>query len=85
MAGQVPTRLWGSDHIFQSMWPNNLSCTLPFPIPADVSHVMGWNQLPIGSFINKQKPTMVPRERRAKNQELDPALQSIQSEFEICP
>jgi hypothetical protein len=82
VTGQVPTRLWGSDHDFQSLWPKNLTCTLPFPIPADVSHVMGWNQLTKGSIVNKQKPQIIPQEYRAKNQELDPTLQSIQSEFE---
>jgi hypothetical protein len=82
VGGQVPARLWGVDHPFKSLWPDNLSSTLPFPIPADVAHLMGWNQLKAGSIINIPKPPKVHRERLAKSQELDPALQSVQSEFE---
>jgi hypothetical protein len=82
VTGQVPTRLWGPNHSFQSLWPKHLSCTLPFPIPADVAHLMGWNQLSKGSFINQQKSSKARREQLEKSKKLDPTLKSIQSEFE---
>jgi hypothetical protein len=82
VAGQVPARLWGVDHAFKSLWPDHLSSTLPFPIPADVAHLMGWNQLQKGSIIKKPKPSKDHREPQAKSKELHQTFQSVQSEFE---
>jgi hypothetical protein len=82
VGGQVPIRLWGPNHSFQSLWPRHLSSSFPFPIPADVAHLMGWNQLPMGTPINKHKPPKANRAYISKNKELDPALRSVQSEFE---
>jgi len=82
VAGQVPSRLWGPNHAFQSLWPRHLSSSLPIPIPADVAQLMGWNQLPMGSLIRKQKPVKAHREHLSKSKELDPTLQSVHAEFE---
>jgi hypothetical protein len=53
ITGQVPTRLWGVDHPYRSLWPEriDLSASNPnspqnLPIPASVASRLGWNQLP---------------------------------------
>jgi hypothetical protein len=45
--GQVATRLWSPNHIYQTLWPDNLSVIHDQPIPAAVAACLGWNQLPI--------------------------------------
>ena len=48
-SGQVAKRLWGPKHPYLNMWLKNMEARFDIPIPADVSTVLGWNQLPIGS------------------------------------
>ena len=53
VTGQVATRLWGTDHIYQNVWPDNLSMIHEQPIPAAVAASLGWNQLPRSVSNNK--------------------------------
>jgi hypothetical protein len=53
VTGQVPKRLWGINHPYSNLWPSNLEITptnldspQSYPIPAAVSAIFGWNQLP---------------------------------------
>lgn len=46
-AGQVVTRLWGIHHPYQSLWPEHLQAHLDLQVPAAVSALFGWNQLPV--------------------------------------
>ena len=53
ITGQVARRLWGENHPYRSLWPENIeipgnSLTSPqaIPIPAIVAARLGWNQLP---------------------------------------
>ncbi len=78
IAGQVPKRFLGPNHAFRSMWPKNLTTTLPFPIPADVAHVMGWNQLQTGE--NHNKSGIPKREEAPSNQNIPHPLSSSQDE-----
>jgi tetratricopeptide (TPR) repeat protein len=48
VGGQVANRLWGADHPYQSIWPQNLTIGLDLPVPAGVAAILGWNQLPQG-------------------------------------
>ena len=57
ITGQVATRLWGNQHIYRTLWPENLSITHEQPIPASVAASLGWNKLPEGKNINHQKST----------------------------
>ncbi len=45
IAGQVPNRLWGDDHQFISLWPENLYIDFQLPIPGLVSSSLGWNTI----------------------------------------
>lgn len=47
-AGQVVTRLMGSQHRFRSLWPDRMEIYFDLPIPASVSTYLGWNQLGSG-------------------------------------
>lgn len=46
VTGQVATRLWGANHLYRTLWPNNLSIQHDQPVPAAVAASLGWNQLP---------------------------------------
>lgn len=46
ISGQVPSRLWGQNNPYKSIWSTDLELTLAIPIPADVAVKLGWNQLP---------------------------------------
>ena len=53
VSGQVPKRMWGEHHPYTSIWPSYLEATNTgpnspqnIPIPASVSSIMGWNQIP---------------------------------------
>ena len=46
VTGQVATRLWGTGHAYQSLWPVRLEAPLELAIPAPVAAALGWNQLP---------------------------------------
>jgi hypothetical protein len=48
VGGQVAARLWGQDHPYRALWPNNLEALLDLSIPADVAAAQGWNLLPQG-------------------------------------
>jgi len=48
LAGQVSSRLWGSGHHNENLWPERMQISLPFPVPAAVATSLGWNQLTEG-------------------------------------
>ena len=58
VTGQVAQRLWGSDHPYKNIWPDQLEAPIEIPIPAEVAALFGWNRLPqkssIASFVPKQ-------------------------------
>lgn len=48
ITGQVACRLWGNQHVYSSLWPDDLTALLDIRLPAAVSGALGWNQLPAG-------------------------------------
>ena len=48
ITGQVACRLWGNGHVYQKLWPADLTAVLDIRLPAAVSGALGWNQLPAG-------------------------------------
>lgn len=48
--GQVPTRMWGSNHPYKRIYPSRLEITLDFGIPAEVAGKLGLNQLSSGEL-----------------------------------
>jgi len=53
VTSQVVGRLWGPDHPYQVLWPEQLEIPMPqdLAIPAPVMAALGWNQLPAVSTI----------------------------------
>ena len=47
-SGQVARRLWGDQHIFLPLWPDELSIRFDFQVPSEIASDMGWNRLPEG-------------------------------------
>ena len=48
IGAQVAVRLWGADHPYRSLWPDQPQVTLKISVPASVAATMGWNQLAPG-------------------------------------
>jgi tetratricopeptide (TPR) repeat protein len=70
-AGQVPLRLWGTDHQYRPLWPDNLEIPFDLPVPSEVASRFGWNQLPAGAM-----PAAQPAPEMAKTLPSAPAQQS---------
>ena len=47
-AGQVARRMWGKDHTYQSIWPEEMAVLFDIPIPAEVAVRMSGAWLPVG-------------------------------------
>lgn len=48
--GQTARRLWGDDHPYRSLWPDDMVIVFDLPIPAGVAGYMGWNRLAPGEI-----------------------------------
>lgn len=48
IGGQIARRLWGQNHPYAALWPENLEAAVKIAIPAAVAASLGWNQLPAG-------------------------------------
>lgn len=48
-SGQVVRRIWGENHPYTYLWPENLSIKFDLAIPASISSALGWNRLTAGS------------------------------------
>jgi hypothetical protein len=46
--GQTARRLWGEDHPYRALWPEEMVIPFDQPIPAAVLAKLGWNHLPQG-------------------------------------
>jgi hypothetical protein len=54
ITGQVASRLWGENHPYRNLWPDNLDTNLNIGIPASVAAALGWNPGLTGNpFRNK--------------------------------
>lgn len=91
ISAQVVERLWGSDHPYQSLWPETLEATIEIPVPAAVAAIFGWNQIPARLPVRepaaaetqkiqagKQSPESVPSRLNNEAETLKP----IQEELE---
>jgi hypothetical protein len=56
VTGEVASRLWGPDHVYQRLWPKDLEAPVlqDLPLPASISAALGWNRLPAGSTHPEQ-------------------------------
>ena len=50
ISGQVVKRMWGAQHRFIKMWPQDMKVWLDIPIPASVTAALGWNRLAEGGL-----------------------------------
>jgi len=65
-AGQVVQRMWGSQHPYRAIWPDELSIHFDLAVPADVAARLGWNwMLPFTSTIPTNLPVVAPVEAPA--------------------
>jgi hypothetical protein len=56
--GMVPTRIWGKQSPYRSLWPEISDFEFNLPIPSSVAAAMGWNQLGTGAITQApQKPS----------------------------
>ncbi len=43
VAGQVAKRIWGSEHVYRTLWSDLMQTRLNIMVPAIVTAVLGWN------------------------------------------
>ena len=53
ITGQIVKRLWGVDHSYHNLWPENLQTFLDIRVPASVASALGWNQLSPGPDLDE--------------------------------
>jgi len=76
ITGQVASRLWGRDHPYKSLWPQQLSALVPHQIPAIIASELGWNLLPKpNSVINLEaaSPNLVQNFSTSAESERSPS------------
>jgi tetratricopeptide (TPR) repeat protein len=90
IGGQVPQRIWGSDHPYRELWPEQAEIVLSDPIPGAVAAAMGWNRLSAGEQIappsqkaveprrTLQKQTKSPREIKASKEAIRHARRDLE-------
>lgn len=86
--GQVAERLWGQNHSYRSLWPDDLVILFDQPIPAAVAGSLGWNQLAAGE-IQPDKEEKAPAQEDALPEsqpepgndhiEMDPFMEVLQA------
>jgi hypothetical protein len=59
VSGQVPTRVWGKDHPYKTLWPESLQIPWDMALPAGVASALGWNQLPAETYEGTPSPPPV--------------------------
>lgn len=87
-AGQVVSRLWGSEHAFRPLWPERMGIEFDLAVPADVARVLGWNQLnhpdvPLQGVLPEtaipEEPGLVHSLPAAQTKPLSPGLPAVQA------
>jgi hypothetical protein len=56
VTSQVADHIWGNQHPFKDIWPNQLEAPLNLPIPAEVAAHFGWNRLPQETTVSNYSP-----------------------------
>jgi tetratricopeptide (TPR) repeat protein len=76
--GQVARRLWGTEHNYQTIWPEQLEISLTVPVPAGVAAILGWNQLPAGeSRTIDVKPEKYQEQQETNRQKMKKGADSV--------
>ena len=66
VSGQVAKRLWGKNHPYLKLWPENLQAFIDIQIPASITAALGWNLLPGNRRVAMDNPIV--------NKEIRPAI-----------
>jgi hypothetical protein len=56
VTGQVAQRLWGENHPYLALWPENLQVFIDIQVPASIAAALGWNLLPGSRRISWETP-----------------------------
>jgi hypothetical protein len=68
--GLVADRLWGAEHSYRTLWPEDPLIVFDLPVPAGVAGQLGWNRLPQGKLVPVEEliaPTTVVVEPSTRN------------------
>jgi hypothetical protein len=88
-AGDIPSRVWGKEHPYKSIWPEITNIKLTIPIPASLAAAMGWNQIDNGIALPTKEqhksvrspisssPQKIEREQIRSNKNLDEISVSV--------
>lgn len=78
--GQVAGRLWGANHPYRSLWPDDMVIYFDQPIPAGVAGQMGWNRLSPGEIRAVEPQAVEQPSGAAKNapEQTQPAAVAVE-------
>jgi hypothetical protein len=82
--GRMARRIWGENHSYRSLWPDDMVILFDQPVPAGVAGKLGWNRLTPGEILPPaappiDEPALKNEAAQSKNCELDPDLESLLS------
>lgn len=85
ITGQTIQRLWGEDHSYRNLWPDDTQVHLDVRVPAGVGAALGWNQLPQGTGVEKNLSDPAEKSAENKSEQGSPlppeTLRNIQEEL----
>ena len=82
VAGEVVLRLWGPDHPYRRLWPDQFEAPLDTPIPADILTAIGWNQLSEGKITQTSGSREISNNLNDHNSAPNPTPESEISSME---
>jgi hypothetical protein len=85
ISGQVAKRIWGANHPYLNLWPEELKTYFDILVPASIGSLLGWNQLPPGDVTQKsdngREFHSFSETRTAKNTPLPETLLEIEDDL----
>jgi len=77
VAGEVVLRLWGPDHPYRRLWPDQFEAPLDTPIPADILTAIGWNQLSEGKTDHTSESGEISYNQNDRSSMPNPSPESV--------
>jgi len=88
LSGQVVKRIWGENHSYVNLWPEDIKTYIDIQVPASVASTLGWNQLPAGGekvSSNQSKDFQSFSEtRNSKNTRIPETLIEIDDDLDFA-
>jgi hypothetical protein len=72
--GQVARRIWGNEHAYKSIWPDEMAVLFDIPVPVEVAVQLRGAWLPVGEMTPTPSPTTHSVDSLAETQKISVAV-----------